>query len=228
MAGLFGESSTERMLKQFMEMYGGVLSGKTPPTSLPEFKYGAAGIDTSINKALEEAFRTAGAKGLTGGGVNKMMEDITGKGFEAKGKLAGDVTGDLWNRISTTGQGIASNDLQAAMAGLQAHTQKHIAAGQEQSGFGKSCCFIFIEGDMLTPSVRKIRDQLFPPDCYIANGYRKMAGWLVPLMKRSKLVKSLVKYIMLIPIAKFCHKKNSLLIPICVVWCIVWEMYGRV
>ena len=29
------------------------------------------------------------------------------------------------------------------------------------------------------------------------------------------------------PIAKFSDKKNPALIPICIGWCLVWNLYGR-
>jgi len=93
----------------------------------------------------------------------------------------------------------------------------------------KGCCFIFIEGEgSITDAVRQVRDKLFPPDSYVAKGYIKMAKWLVPMMKKSKLIKSIVRMFMTKPISKFCESNNLALIPICVFWSITWELYGRV
>jgi hypothetical protein len=95
-------------------------------------------------------------------------------------------------------------------------------------GGGKGCCITLFELGCLTDSVRTLRDQLFDADSYVAKGYMKMSNWLVPILKRQKIYKVVLKYLMGIPIAKFSHKKNPIFIPICVAWCVFWELYGRI
>jgi hypothetical protein len=93
--------------------------------------------------------------------------------------------------------------------------------------FQAGCCFIMLEAGDLTEKVRKLRDKLFPPDSFVAKGYKKMARWLVPMMRKRSVIKSLVKCLITHPIAKFCETKNSALIPICLFWATTWELYGR-
>jgi hypothetical protein len=85
-----------------------------------------------------------------------------------------------------------------------------------------------LEAGDLTEKVKKLRDELFPPNSFVAKGYKKMARWLVPMMRKHSVIKSLVKHLMTHPIAKFCESKNPSLIPICLVWGVTWELYGRV
>lgn len=93
---------------------------------------------------------------------------------------------------------------------------------------GVSCCFIMNEAKDLTDYVRRIRDEWCPTGKeHIANGYRKMALWLVPIMKKSSIVKGLVKWTMTHPIAVACEKRNVALYPIGFSWIAIWSLYGR-
>jgi hypothetical protein len=93
--------------------------------------------------------------------------------------------------------------------------------------FQAGCCFIMLEAGDLTEKVKKLRDELFPPNSFVAKGYKKMARWLVPMMRKHSVIKSLVKHLMTHPIAKFCETKNLALIPICLFWTTTWEFYGK-
>ena len=88
---------------------------------------------------------------------------------------------------------------------LTGNTNATKSGSQSSSANGGICCFIFLEmyhGDM--PSyIRKCRDRYytFMPD--VAVGYKKMAEWLVPLMKRSSVVRSLVWHFMVKPLTNY-------------------------
>jgi len=65
------------------------------------------------------------------------------------------------------------------------------------------CCFIFMEAynGQLPPIVRRARDVLGTETT--RSGYRRMANWLVPLMRKSTVVRQLVNYTMIKPLIKF-------------------------
>jgi len=107
---------------------------------------------------------------------------------------------------------------------------------QSKSGGGQggaSCCFIFMEGNMLMPDVRRYRDEFYPKDGMVSKGYKAMANWLVPAMRKSTLVKKAVEVVMLRPLAllaKLYYEKNPawmLLAPAKWFWCdMVWRGLG--
>jgi hypothetical protein len=96
---------------------------------------------------------------------------------------------------------------------------------------GMSCCFIMNEAGDFTDSVRKVRDFRYKNDLEVADGYKKMAKWLVPLMQKSTIVKFLVKWTMTHPIAKVAevrkvNRHQPALYPIGLFWEAVWRVYG--
>jgi hypothetical protein len=108
-------------------------------------------------------------------------------------------------------------------------------SGAVQGGGGGSggCCFIFIQGELLTDNVRMFRDEMFPKGGIVENGYRKMAKWLVPLMARNWFVLKNTEMLMLKPIcsiANHYYGYNSygwIFTPIGHFWKKVWERMGK-
>jgi len=70
---------------------------------------------------------------------------------------------------------------------------------------GGACCFIFLEScdGQLPYTVRKYRDLYYNTEPDIADGYKKMAGWLVPMMVKFGFVKSLVQELMTKPMVQY-------------------------
>ena len=77
----------------------------------------------------------------------------------------------------------------------------------------KECCFIFIQGESeLTQFVRNYRDSHYGNDSMVANGYRWMAGWIVPLMKKYSFIQYGIKYSMTSPLSRYVewyYKNNN-------------------
>lgn len=96
-----------------------------------------------------------------------------------------------------------------------------------------TCCFIMAEGGDLVDEVRELRDLLFSPTAYVAQGYRWMARWLVPAMRRNRSVRGFVRFAMTRPIRRFAelHKRHNvrdiLYVPICAFWVSIWAGCGR-
>jgi hypothetical protein len=78
--------------------------------------------------------------------------------------------------------------------------------GESISGqVGSVCCFIFLEAlnGELPWWVRELRDRYYEEFPRIAAGYRRMARWLVPLMRRSTWIHDLVNRWMVTPIVQY-------------------------
>lgn len=80
------------------------------------------------------------------------------------------------------------------------------SAGKSESAQGgMSCCFIVMEcynGNM--PSfVRKCRDRYYTNAPEIAVGYKRMAKWLVPMMRSNVIVRSAVWHLMVKPLTEY-------------------------
>lgn len=102
------------------------------------------------------------------------------------------------------------------------------------SGGSAGCCFMFLEGNLLMPYVRKYRDEHYPKTSVVSKGYRIMSSLVVPWMRKSKMFKKLMTTIMLKPLAKAFkayYDKSPLfyaLLPFELFWCqAVWGGLGR-
>jgi predicted phage tail protein len=96
------------------------------------------------------------------------------------------------------------------------------------------CCFIFIQGEgILTQWARLYRDTYYGCDGLVANGYRWMAKWLVPLMKKYYLVQNFVKYSMTTPLSRFFewhfeqNKYGFIFWPF-KIWIAIWGIVGLI
>ena len=95
------------------------------------------------------------------------------------------------------------------------------------------CCWTFLEGEMLTKNVRRYRDEHYDKFTSHASwGYRWMSAWLVPIMKRHKLIKFFVKWAMLKPLASYAdwyYGENwygYVFYPLKVFWTNFWRVTG--
>lgn len=77
--------------------------------------------------------------------------------------------------------------------------------GSQSGGGGVSCCFIMTEGHhgILPVEVRICRDGYYKAFPQIANGYKRMAKYLVPLMQKSDIIHSIIYHTMVKPLTKY-------------------------
>jgi hypothetical protein len=105
------------------------------------------------------------------------------------------------------GQSVLGGQTSLSQTGVQAGTQTGIANSNPTwvGAVGSACCFIFLESYHGTmPSwVRLCRDYYYNREPSVARGYVKMAKWLVPLMKRYAVIRSLVWHLMVKPITQY-------------------------
>jgi|ERR1700719_2624574 len=115
-----------------------------------------------------------------------------------------------------------TNQLTGALGGSQGELQ----------GIGSNlCCFIFLESynGALPNYVRYWRDYYYKEEPRIAEGYKRMAKWLVPLMKQHTSVRLFVNLFMVKPISyngkwmsRLC-KFGWVTIPIRLFWFNIWR-----
>lgn len=122
-------------------------------------------------------------------------------------------------------------------------TDNLVGEGSQESsqfgwGAGLNCCFIFLEAlnGKLPWYVRRGRD-LFCEPGRVA-GYKRMAAWLVPAMRRSKLVRWAVNTTMVRPfltcgrwyfgddVTRTGRALGFMSRPICEVWFKTWDVLG--
>lgn len=78
------------------------------------------------------------------------------------------------------------------------------AVGSLSNSVG-NCCFIMLEGHngVLPWYVRACRDHFYALEPEVATGYKSMAKWLVPLMRKSACIKHLVNAVMVKPLTRY-------------------------
>lgn len=100
---------------------------------------------------------------------------------------------------------------------------------------GNYCCFIFLEATngVLPWYVRVERDKYYNEQPTVASGYKRMAKWLVPMMKNSRAVKTLVNLLMVKPLTAYgghTHSVNHyghVFWPVKKFWFTVWNKLGK-
>lgn len=123
--------------------------------------------------------------------------------------------------------GVESNDL----SGRGAQTSSSQGANLSL------CCFIFMEGyhGKMPLHVRECRDEFAPESSDRRRGYIKMAKWLVPAMRVSKVARWAVDKLMIKPLTKWGghykkvegYEHGKLYYPFVKFWFLVWECIGK-
>lgn len=93
-----------------------------------------------------------------------------------------------------------------------------------------SCCWIFEFGGNVPWYVRASRDLFYTAER--RNGYRRMSGWLVPLMSKFSIVRKLTRALMLQPLTEhgkaiwFGNKPTWFSTQMTKFWFSIWSNYG--
>lgn len=178
-----------------------------------------------------------------GGGVNPVnvalgQPNVTGTNF-GTGQFTNANAGSS-NTATSAATGFGNNLLSnmvsgnssalgvgGSMANNTSPTAYMSGIGSMLGGLG-DCCFIFMEfnNGTLPTSVRKYRDKYYHWHPTIALGYKRMAKWLVPLMRKCSIVKSIVNQTMIIPCTRYSMKQRQYK-SIAHFWLNVWAMIGK-
>jgi len=248
-----GESSPMRAYEAARMGRGKLaLAGKYNVATDPQFQAIQAGLEKNQGRTLSDIESASAKGGLGGFSASYLSEKMKETGANTILNLAASMQGrqeELITQGSEAGKNIAGylapewqaemNLRQGAQAGEYGLTEqagnliqaKNAARAQAIGGI---CCFIFYAGDKFIRAVHMYRDEFYPNEGFVGLGYRLMARWLVPIMKRNNFVKKLVIFIMLDPLAKYAMAhyqrqtwKKFILTPFKLFWTNFWAMYGR-
>jgi hypothetical protein len=182
---------------------------------------GAAGIEADIANMLAQTSLGMGSLGLEAGRAGmsgaQTMWEMTGQG------LAAPYQEYLRQSYYPT------ELMQSLISALRPRQVKQQSSSSAKGG----CCFIFLEAydGRLPWVVRAYRDQHMTSRN--RRGYYRLADKLVPLMRKSKIVKHLVRFLMTKPMTfygKYFYKLNPwgvLAAPITAFWLCVFDLMGR-
>jgi hypothetical protein len=121
-----------------------------------------------------------------------------GGGFNTNASSVGNAQQGGQNAFNQT------TGLQQLRAQLQSQARDSLDRANETIGSLPSCCFIFLEcyNGKLPEYVRIMRDFHYNEEPALATGYKKMAKWLVPIMRKVKFVAKAVNTLMVKPISR--------------------------
>lgn len=197
-------------------------------------------LNTATNTAANTANTLAGNGGVNATNValgqpNSSTASNFGTGQFA-GSNASTQSGSSGNAFNFAG-GLLNSMNSANNAQIGANAQmgsSQISANSPAAYLGSVCCFIFLEAyyGKIPWYVRYGRDNYYNLNHDIATGYRRVAKWLVPLMQKFSLVRSLVWYMMVLPITTHlasvtghrAAKRNRFITHS---WLKVWALLGK-
>lgn len=117
---------------------------------------------------------------------------------------------------------------------LYQNTLANSAQGYAHSvGENVNCCFIFLESfnGRMPWFVRLCRDRYYAQEPQVASGYKQMAKWIVPMMRRNQWVRRIVDILMVKPITAYGgylynqNKYGWLCKPFKLAWFSIWRNY---
>jgi hypothetical protein len=249
-----GEASreTERLSKYMREIFKETRGLRKEFTGqleqlLKTGKPGGAQVPI-IARALESTKRAGGramrgtseqleSSGITGPFAQAILASQRGEQSFREGQIPVNIMQQMLAMIpgylGQTGQTTTGGLGQAAGASAQTQAAATSAAGQVAVGYGPgACCFIFIAGHgFLHPIIRKYRD--LKMNITNRRGYYILSDILVPLMKESRTIKSLVKLFMINPMTYYgkyyfgINKWGFIFAPISSFWLLLFTFLGK-
>lgn len=166
---------------------------------------------------------------------------------QATGRSGTQAFGSQFGRPSTVGDQVFDSGNQFVQGVGQLRNQENAinanrrsvtdyvnaAVSSAGSAAGGACCFIFLEAfnGKLPWWVRECRDEYYASQPRVAEGYKNMAKWLVPLMRTSSTARFLVNWTMVKPLTFFGGYKKAvpgydlgwLTAPIKAAWFAIWK-----
>jgi hypothetical protein len=156
-----------------------------------------------------------------------------GQGMDAARAL------DTRRGINTANLGMASEIQGTRNTTSTEDLDGHGSQASEQSGWGAgiSCCWIFLQAydGELPWFVRRARDMFCSTER--RDGYNRMAKWLVPKMRKSRVVTEIVRWTMTKPLAawgawyygeKPLNSPARFLKPVVKTWFKAWDLIGGI
>ena len=209
---------------------------------ISEYGPAAESIRTGGERQLEDVAANLPAYKMGGPANALLLEKIRSGTQGAQENLARDLVAArpeqyIGGGLQAGGEGF--NRAMKLIENDQAREAMQSAEKMKKASIGNPCvsssCMIFTEGwtRPLEEPVRRFRDEHYSDESYVAQGYKLMSQWLVPMILRSKFVRSLIRGLMLNPMSKCARyyytsdRKWIIYSPIALFWTIFWDMTAR-
>lgn len=201
-----GTMDVSSMFVTPMQMFGATMSNQESEWGVQWLKNQVEAMPDPFGQALGQFLGGIGDAAASMYVGSAATQGQAGGGSFNGGQMMGGGAGN------TTVQGggdpnywIGNYNMGGASAGAGSAGAGAGGAAGGAGGAGGMCCFIFLEAHNGTLPwwVRVCRDYYYERNPRIATGYKRMAKWLVPMMKKSKIVRGLVNRLMVTPIAKY-------------------------
>jgi hypothetical protein len=134
-------------------------------------------------------------------------------------------------------QSLAQTATQKEVAEKQMKLEKATAMQSSQQSAATPCCFIFLASELdneLLDYVKQYKDSHFKLESDVALGYKRLAIWIVPKMRKNEHLKNFVKAIMCKPMAIYAKAfyENDLLkqidlYPLVLFWGLIFGITGK-
>ena len=212
------EALAERLVPRFEDLLMGGFS--SPMAQIMSTIVGEAGM----REAAQERRRIAETRGMS---TPARQRAVAGVGEGAVSTMAR-VPQEMWGKAA---EFLGKYAMQAPAVG-------HASRGRERSASDSVCCYIFCAAsptDELLEYVRRYKDSHYEIDSTVAQGYKRLALFLVPLMRKSPIIKWIVKWMMVHPMelyAKAYYQEKTLLkltlYPLTRVWVGLYALIGKI
>jgi len=226
---LYGETSPLR--SSFMEEFAGLSEGKMPFGSNWNSMFSAARgpVEDQYGRARENIIAT----NPMGGRMFEGLADIETEKAGTLGGMSANYLSDFLNKA----YGAAWQVPQTSMAGLGSvmnfGTGAMQAAEQGAQARSSMCCFNFLEAEgEIYPTVRRYRDEHYLRDGKVALGYVRFAIIFVPLMRKFRWFKKMIRLVMTKPLKSYSmwyygeNKVGFIFYPFKFFWVNSWRILG--
>lgn len=225
--------STSPIRQGFYNEWGDLNEGKMPFSFQTMYAPAKQAIEDQYGIARENVL----ANTPMGGGL---FDQLTNVETARAGQLSQTVAQAVQDMVSKAyGAAFQSPQTSVQALGIPAQIGQAAWGAAEQGAQARSnfCCFIFCATDpkdMLLEYVRQYKDSHYDIDSNVAQGYKRLALWLVPSMRRHQAVKKLIKFVMVHPMELYAQAhyedkvwKKILLSPISKFWTLTYALIGN-
>lgn len=228
-------AETSPLRQAFMEAWEKALTGEMP--AWYESIYGAA--KTPIEQQYQAGRENILATLPKGGVLQKSLADWELERTKTLSEIPRSAIADMISKaygaaygapqLAISGLGEAAQPLSARQSALWQ------SIAQASSASMPSCCFNFLEAEgEIHSAVRRYRDEHFPKDGPVSTGYILTAAIFVPMMRKFRWFKQLIRLTMTQPLKRYAEayykgsSRGLFLWPIAKTWVAVWWLIGKI
>jgi len=206
-----------QMVKSFQSIFAGDMS--SPEAQAMSTIIGEAGM----REAAQERRRISETRGMS----TPARQQAVAKAGEGAVLTMAKVPQEMWQKAA---EFLTAYSMQAPAVG-------QVGKESSEAAQGGVCCYNFLaagsRGELLE-YVRRYKDSHYDIDSMVAQGYKRLALLFVPLMAKSPLFKTMIKWVMVHPMelyAKAFYEDKlflkTLLYPLTRIWVGLYALLGN-